>query len=50
MDTDINISLLEANGLKKILEAYKSRRNPKFSEKLLTKGGFLRADLIAKTI
>ena len=50
MDTDINISLLEADGLMKILAAYKSRRNPKFSEKLLTKGGLLKADLIAKTI
>ncbi|PVZ70388.1 hypothetical protein [Pelagibaculum spongiae] len=50
MDTDINISLLEAEGLKKILEAYKSRRNPKFSAKLFTKGGLLKADLIAKTI
>ncbi|VAW48459.1 FIG00786943: hypothetical protein [hydrothermal vent metagenome] len=50
MDADINISLLEADGLKKILTAYKSRRNPKFSEKLLTKGGLLKADLIAKTI
>ncbi len=36
MDTDINISLLEAEGLKNILAAYKSRRNPKFSAKLLT--------------
>lgn len=50
MDTDINISLLEADGLKSILTAYKARRNPKFSEKLLTKGGLLKADLIAKTI
>lgn len=50
MDADINISLLEAEGLKKILTAYKSRRNPKFTEKLLTKGGLLKADLIAKTI
>jgi len=50
MDADINISLLEADGLKSILTAYKSRRNPKFSEKLLTKGGLLKADLIAKMI
>ncbi len=50
MDADINISLLEANGLKTILTAYKSRRNPNFSAKLLTKGGLLKADLIAKTI
>lgn len=50
MDTEINISLLEAGGLKKIYEAYKSRRNPKFSVKLFTKGGLLKADLIAKRI
>ncbi|CAA0096454.1 Uncharacterised protein [BD1-7 clade bacterium] len=50
MDTDINISLLEASGLKSILTAYKARRNPKFSAKLLTKGGLLKADLIAKSI
>ncbi|PHS16414.1 MAG: hypothetical protein COA86_12335 [Kangiella sp.] len=50
MDTDINISLLEAEGLKKILMAYNVRRNPKFSAKLLTKGGLLKAELIAKTI
>lgn len=50
MDTEVNISLLEANGLKQIYDAYKSRRNPKFSPKLLTKGGLLKADRIAKTI
>jgi len=50
MDTDINISLLEAEGLMNILAAYKSRRSPKFSAKLLTKGGLLKSDLIAKTI
>lgn len=50
MDTDINISLLEADGLQKILNAYNARRNPKFSAKLLTKGGLLKTDLIAKTI
>ena len=50
MDTDINISLLEAEGLKAILAAYQARRNPKFSVKLLTKGGLLKASLIAKTI
>lgn len=50
LDTEVNISLLEAAGLKKILEAYKSRRNPNFSAKLLTKGGLLKADLIAKRI
>lgn len=50
MDTEINISLLEAKGLQTILEAYKSRRNPKFSAKLFAKGGLLKADLIAKNI
>tara|TARA_R110002049_G_scaffold309283_1_gene520078 strand:- start:7639 stop:9477 length:1839 start_codon:yes stop_codon:yes gene_type:complete len=50
MDTDINISLLEAEGLKKIVDAFKARRNPKFSDKLLTKGGLLKSDLIAKSI
>lgn len=50
MDTDINISLLEASGLQKILVAYKQRRNPNFSPKLLTKGGLLKADLISKSI
>jgi hypothetical protein len=50
MDTEINISLLEAAGLKQILDAFKSRRNPKFSAKLFTKGGLLKADLIAKNI
>ena len=41
MDTEVNISLLEAAGLKKILEAYKSRRNPKFSaEAVYQKVGF----------
>ncbi|WP_232312722.1 hypothetical protein [Enterovibrio coralii] len=50
MDTEINISLLEAKGLQKILSAYKSRRNPHFSPRLLTKGGLLKADLISKSI
>ncbi|RJG42796.1 hypothetical protein [Motilimonas pumila] len=50
MDTEINISLLEASGLQKILAAYKQRRNPNFSPKLLTKGGLLKADLISKSI
>ncbi|WP_020405996.1 hypothetical protein [Hahella ganghwensis] len=48
MDADVNISLLEARGLKKIVDAYKARRNPKFTAKLLSKGGLLKADLIAK--
>lgn len=50
MDTEVNISLLEAKGLKLILDAFKSKRSPKFSAKLLTKGGLLKAELIAKTI
>ncbi|OED57517.1 hypothetical protein BEI46_01740 [Aliivibrio fischeri] len=50
MDTDINISLLEAEGLQKILTAFKQRRHPNFSPKLLTKGGLLKADLISKSI
>lgn len=50
MDTEINISLLEAKGLKSILDAFKSKRNPNFSPKLLTKGGLLKAELIAKNI
>lgn len=50
MDTEVNISLLEAEGLKRILDAYKARRNPKFSAKLFIKGGLLKADLIAKNI
>ena len=50
MDTEVNISLLEAKGLKLILDAFKSKKRPKFSAKLLTKGGLLKAELIAKTI
>jgi hypothetical protein len=50
MDTDINISLLEAEGLQKIFTAYKQRKNPHFTAKLLTKGGLLKADLISKSI
>ena len=50
MDTEVNISLLEAKGLKLILDTFKSKRNPKFSARLLTKGGVLKAELIAKTI
>ena len=50
MDTEVNISLLEASGLKLIYDAFKARRNPKFSAKLLTKGGLLKAELIAKNI
>ncbi|MEZ9513598.1 hypothetical protein [Vibrio sp. 10N.222.55.B11] len=30
MDTEINIYLLEAEGLHKILSAFKQRRNPQF--------------------
>jgi hypothetical protein len=50
MDTEVNISLLEAHGLKLIYDAYKARRHPKFSARLLTKGGLLKAELIAKNI
>jgi hypothetical protein len=50
MDTEVNISLLEAAGLKQILNAFNSRRNPNFSAKLFTKGGLLKAGLIAKNI
>lgn len=50
MDTEVNISLLEAEGLVAILNAFKARRNPKFSPKLFTKGGLLKANLIAKNI
>ena len=50
MDTEVNISLLEAKGLKLIYDAFKARRHPKFSARLLTKGGLLKAELIAKNI
>jgi len=50
MDTEVNISLLEAQGLKLIYDAFKARRHPKFSAKLLTKGGLLKAELIATKI
>lgn len=50
MDIEVDISLLEANGLKLILDAFKSQRNPLFSAKLLTKGCSLKAELIAKAI
>ena len=50
MDADINLSLLEAGGLKKILEAYEAKKKPNFSVRLLTKGGLLKAELIAKTL
>ncbi|WNJ94325.1 hypothetical protein RND59_09100 [Vibrio ruber] len=50
MDTEINISLLEAEGLQKIYTAFKQRKKPNFTAKLLTKGGLLKADLISKSI
>ncbi|SEA95951.1 hypothetical protein [Alkalimonas amylolytica] len=50
MDTEVNISLLTADGLKQIYDAYRSKRKPNFSARLLTKGGLLKADLIAKSI
>lgn len=50
MDTDINISLLTAEGLKLIYDTYKTKRRPNFSAKLFTKGGLLKAELIAKNL
>lgn len=50
MDPEINISLLEADGLKQIYDAFRSKRNAKFSPKLLSKGGLLKAELIAKSL
>ncbi|MDP2714569.1 hypothetical protein [Rheinheimera sp.] len=50
MDTEVNISLLTAEGLKQIYHAFKAKRRPNFSAKLLTKGGLLKAELIAKSI
>lgn len=50
MDTEVNISLLTAEGLKLIHDAYCAKKKPNFSPKLLTKGGLLKAELIAKNI
>lgn len=50
MDTEVNISLLTAEGLKQIYYAFKAKRRPNFSARLLTKGGLLKAELIAKSI
>lgn len=50
MDTEVNISLLTADGLKLIYDAYQAKRNPNFSAKLFTKGGLLKAELIAKNL
>ncbi|MBU2887456.1 hypothetical protein KO507_16945 [Gilvimarinus agarilyticus] len=50
MDTEVNISLLTADGLKKIYDAYKAKKKPNFSPKLFTKGGLLKAELIAKNL
>lgn len=50
METEVNISLLTAEGLKQIHDAYKAKRRPNFSARLLTKGGLLKAELIAKSI
>lgn len=50
MDTDINISLLTASGLKDIYDSYTNKKRPRFSPNLFTKGGLLKADLIAKNI
>jgi len=50
MDTEVNISLLTADGLKLIYDAYKTKKKPNFSPKLFTKGGLLKAELIAKNL
>jgi len=50
MDPEINISLLEADGLKQIYDAFKSKRKASFPPKLLSKGGLLKAGLIAKSL
>ncbi|WP_200164521.1 hypothetical protein [Francisella adeliensis] len=50
LDPDINISLLEAQGLYGIYEAYKNKKNPKFSLQWLQKGGLLKHSLIIKRI
>lgn len=50
MDPEINISLLTADGLKLIYEAFKAKKKANFSPKLLSKGGLLKAELIAKSL
>lgn len=50
MDPEINISLLTASGLKLIYEAFKVKKRATFSPKLLSKGGLLKAELIAKSL
>lgn len=50
MDADVNVSLLEAKGLMDIREAYRTKKKPNFSARLLTKGGLLKTELIAKTL
>lgn len=50
MDTEVNISMLTADGLKMIYDAFQAKRNPNFSVNLLTKGGLLKAELIAKSL
>lgn len=50
MDPEINISLLTADGLKMIYEAFRAKKNAKFSPKLLIKGGLLKAELIANSL
>jgi len=47
---DLNTFGAAADGLKLILDAFKAKRNPNFSPKLLTKGGLLKAQLIAKNL
>lgn len=50
MDADVNVSLLEAQGLMDIREAYLAKKKPNFSVRLLTKGGLLKTELIVKTL
>ncbi|MCH8529741.1 MAG: hypothetical protein LAT65_02705 [Saccharospirillum sp.] len=50
MDPEINISLLEADGLKLIYDSFKSKRKASFPPKLLSKGGLLKAELIARSL
>ncbi len=50
LDPDINISLMEAQGLYDIYKTYKSKKNPTFSIQWLQKGGLLKHSLILKRI
>lgn len=50
MDPEINISLITADGLKLIHDAFKAKKKAQFSPKLLSKGGLLKSELIAKSL